>query len=270
MVRWCDMIKTSAPGKIILFGEHAVVYDKLGIAAAINLRTHCKVEKSKNIIIENLGTLKVVEKDLEEIYLDIEQLVKEKKYLSLVKMLNDDPNVCVKYIIAIIMQECDFSPVKVKTSSQLRKGMGTSASVFASLSKALSDYFNLNLSKKKISELAYRGDVVAHGGTAGGLDNAIVTFGGYIKTRKSTGPETISIDVNLPIVIGDTKKPAMTGVTVPMVRKKVDAGDRKVIAAIDEIDIISESALEAISSGDLVELGKLMDENQEHLRTIDG
>ncbi|MBI5061414.1 MAG: hypothetical protein HZB67_03810, partial [Candidatus Aenigmarchaeota archaeon] len=250
------MIKTSAPGKVILFGEHAVVYGKLGIATAIDIRVQSQIEKSKSIIVENIGTFRITPEQLEEINIAVSTLINKHNFSLLSSMLKDDQNLCTKYIISEIVKNIEPEPFKLKNTSTLRKGMGGSSAAFSAEIKALAEFYGLrNFTRKKISELAYKGDIIAHGGTPSGIDNSTVTFGGYIAFRKETGPEMLDIESKMRIVIGDTKRPANTGQTVSMVRSRVEKGDRKAIAAIDDIDEISSRALDTIKSQDLVKLG---------------
>ncbi len=262
------VITASAPGKVILFGEHAVVYGKLGIAAAIGLRAQSSVERAKSIAVENIGKFMLSLDQLEEINLTVNSLVSKNDFSSIKAMLDDDANICTKYMISEIAKLTELQPFKMKNKSQLRKGMGGSAAIFSSEARALSELFGLGLAKKKISEFAYKGDIIAHGGTPSGIDNSTVTFGGYVSFMKSRGPEILDIDAKLPIVIGDTKKPASTAQTVSMVRSHVEKGNQKFIRAIDAIEEISAAGIDAIKSGNLVNVGKLMDRNQEKLRVL--
>jgi len=273
------MIKATAPGKIIIFGEHAVVYDKLGIAAAIDLRVSCKIDKSKEITVENIGIFKSTANDIRNVNIHMGTLIEKKDFPTVASILRDDPNICTKYVISQVMKKASPirrsasasdrpRPFSMKNHSPLRKGMGGSAAIFSAEAKALSKFLGVNLSKKEISDIAYSGDVIAHGGTPSGIDNSTVTYGGYVAFKKSRGPEHLKIKSMLPLVIGDTKMPASTAQTVSMVRNLVEKGDKKVIQAIDDIEHISEQAIESIKAGDLIRVGKLMDENQKKLRVL--
>jgi len=262
------MVKATAPGKTILFGEHAVVYDKLGIATAINLRVSCEVSKAKSVVINNMSTIKPTIEELMKINREVDEAIEKKDFVALKEMLGREINTCTEYIISQVLKKTKPEPFHMKNKSPLRKGMGGSASIFSAEAKAMSELFNLKLSNKEISDIAYRGDIIAHAGTPSGLDNSTVTYGGYVAFRKSKGPELLNIKSKLPLVIGDTKMPASTGQTVAMVRGFVEKGDKAVIKAIDDIDHISEKGIDAVKSGDLQRIGKLMDENQEKLRIL--
>jgi len=267
------IIKASAPGKVFFTGEHAVVHDKLGLATAIGLRTSCEIKEigTDTPLLKNIGPMiRLREVELNQIFEAVEKAVEEKNFLVFKEMLANDKNVCVKYLIGYMMNKhrINFDSVQIINSSELRKGMSGSASIFSSVVHALSEYYGVNLGKKEISDIAYRGDIIAHGGTPSGIDNSTTTFGGYVKFRKSVGVKQLDIRNKYHIVIGDTLKPASTAEMVTLVREKVNANDKAVLSALSSIDSISQEAVDILKLGDLKTLGKLMDNNQEQLRIL--
>jgi len=258
-----------APGKIILFGEHAVVYDKLGIAAAINMYSKVCVEKNKKDIYLK-DPWREVTINIDEIILmskKIDKIIEKEEFSKIAELQGKEKVTALKYLLGLFLRKIKFSPLKIEIDTQLRSGMGTSSSIFSAMIKALSDFFELNLSKQEISELCYQGDTIAHGGTPSGIDNSVVTYGGFISFRKTEGIKQLNIKNELPIVIGDTHIRAKTSEMVSMVRTliKKDESARK---AIEEIGLISNQALEAIKTNDLKWIGELMNENQEKLRIL--
>jgi mevalonate kinase len=162
----------------------------------------------------------------------------------------------------------NIDSIQITNNTELRKGMSGSSSIFASVIQAFSEYYNLKLAKKDISDIAYRGDIIAHGGTPSGIDNNTVVFGGYVRFRKSTGVKQLNVRNKYHIVIGDTLKPASTAEMVTLVRGKVEANDKAVLSALSNIDSISQEATDILKLGDLKTLGKLMDNNHDHLKIL--
>lgn len=262
------MTKTIAPGKIILFGEHAVVYDIPGIAAAIDLQTKAEVGslKGKKIHLKDPWREVTIEpREIEKLTKQLDELIEQQKFEEITKLFQEDKGRALKYVIGSALTE--IKPFSIRLDTELRKGMGTSASLAASTALALSDFFSLGLDKQRISELTYNCDVVAHGGTPSGIDNSTVVFGGYILYQKSAGVNQLNIDRELPIVIGDTGSPAQTAKTVPMVRKLREK-DEEVAEAITKVGEVTKQAKKEIKSGSLEEVGRLMDLNQELLRIM--
>jgi mevalonate kinase len=256
-----------APGKVILFGEHAVVHGKLGIAGALDLYTRCEIEDSDEFLMENLAKTTATFDEIVKVYEHIARTPLQDKHAEITKMFEKNRNVYQHYMLGRLSKIIDLKPVHVKITTDLRKGMGTSASVFSALIKAVCSHFGKDVSTDELSKLAYEGDILAHGGTPSGIDNNTVIHGGYITFKKSVGPKPLEVRTEIPIVIGDTKTPASTGVTVPMVNRLAEKHEWA-RQALDNMDKISEKAVEAITKNDLGMIGKLMNENQKELRTL--
>lgn len=226
------MIIASSPGKAILFGEHAVVYGKLGIVASINKRAYVEVSDGNSI--------------------------------KLYDYKNPDKNVLrpIKLIINKITKNPKIN-IKIKSKIPKKAGLGSSSAVFTALTAALSKYCNKNLSKKEIEKIACLGDKIAHGKPSG-IDTNIATYGGFGIFTKKQGFKKLRIKKNLPVVIGNTgiKSPTRSMVL------KVKKGIKKNMIFINEMHNISKSAIKAIKNYDLSLIGELMNENQEYLRKI--
>ena len=259
-------MKAIAPGKIILFGEHAVVYGKLGIAGAIGMYTTCEARESDAFVMTIPSRdfeWSLTQDQIKDVCDKADARIKSKKFAEISRMVKDRWFNCVAYVLGKMAEDHNISPVKVSIESELHKGMGGSASFFASVAQSVSDLYSLGLTKKEISDLAYKGDVISHAGMPSGIDNSTVTFGGYIKFRKDEGPKPIDIRNQIPLVIGDTGVKSGTG---EMVLKSREAHNRDKL--IDDIDKIAMQAMDAIKSNDLVTLGELMNKNQELLRLL--
>ena len=186
------MITTSAPGKVILFGEHAVVYDKLGIACSIDKRCQVKVfSVNENKVFITAKDLNLSEslgkKELFDLFKTINTLKDQNKFDELGKILKKDELVPSFFVITNILKDCGFKGLGLEIKSEIPKNSGSSSAIFSAIALAVSKFLGKNLSKKEISDLSYQGDLVAHGGTPSGIDNATVTFGGYIEYKKSKG-----------------------------------------------------------------------------------
>jgi len=257
------MKKASAPGKIILFGEHAVVYDKIGIAAAVNKRCIAKVSSNKEnkvlLEIKKLNLKKsLTENELFNIFDNVEKFKKEKNFDAIKELQKKEKLSAPLFLIASLMKRYGFKPVKVIDDSEIPKNLGSGSSAFAAIALALSRYFGKNLSKKEISDLSYEGDIVAHGGTPSGIDNSIVTYGGYILYKKSQGIKPLKIDFELPLIFVDSGESSKTNETVPFVRKQKEENTRFVDLVLEKLNQISTESLCSLKDQNLGLLGKLM------------
>ncbi|WP_456419371.1 mevalonate kinase [Methanocaldococcus infernus] len=123
-----------AKGKVIFFGEHAVVYGYTALSIPINLSTNVNIKKNDNLVIE----LKNLNKKL-----GFEEAKKDNDF---------------RYIIKAIELLKVKEPFFLSVSSELPVscGLGSSASVVVATIRALSKFFNLNLPKEEIAKLSHR------------------------------------------------------------------------------------------------------------------
>jgi len=267
------MITTSSPGKIILFGEHAVVYNKLGIACAIDKR--CKVkafscsEKAVFIRSKNLNLTKSLEeKELFDLYENISNFIKEKNFDEIKKIYKANELIPSFFVIAHIFKKHGFKSLKIEIDSEVPENLGSSSSVFSAISFGVLKHLTKNFSKKDVSDFAYHGDVIAHGGTPSGIDNNTVTFGGYVKYRQSKGVSLLAIDFQIPLLIIDSGEKVKTGELVAYVRNQKEKNPDFVNSVLNNLNNISERALKVLNSKELNRLGSLMTEYYEELKKL--
>ena len=267
------MFISTAPAKIILFGEHSVVYDKIGVAGAVNLHSTAEIKESKTpkLVLKDMG---IEEEFTFEEVIDMkkeaDELISQKKYREL-KEKFENPSSMTKLVIAKTLEGIkEKKPFEVKIYSEIpRGGFGSSSSVFSATSAAIEHFLTGKIDKKKISESANYGDISAHGGTPSGIDASTITYGGYVKYKKTEGITPLEIKTKLPLVIGNTGIPAKTSETVTRVREKREQEPEKINKILDEMDEIARRALVEIEKNNLKEIGKLMNENQERLRQLE-
>ncbi len=148
-----NKVTVSAPGKIHLMGEHAVVYGKPALITAINFRLYSSVEKNNRLEIITSQESKLIKKSLTA--------------------------VCQKLKIPAAPK------VKITISSQIPIGrhIGSSAALAVATVGALLYFFKKTWNPILINELAYEVEKIQHGLPSGG-DNTISTYGGLIWYRK--------------------------------------------------------------------------------------
>ncbi len=246
-----------------MFGEHAVVYNKIGIACAIEKR--CKayispLSESKVIInaqsINQSGYLK--EEELFTLWEKVEKAKRLSQLGEIEKIYRENLLSPSFFIIACLFKEYGFSGLEVNIESSLPKSLGSSSAVFSSIALGVSDFLGEKLSKEQISDIAYQGDLIAHGGTPSGIDNSIVTYGGYLKYKKTEGIEFLDINFKIPLLIVMSGEVAQTGEMVSFIRKKKEEKPLLAETILDSLNTVSEKALIALKKKDLEFLGELM------------
>ena len=253
-------IEATAPGKLILFGEHSVVYKGSAIVLAIDKRA--KVIASK--------------RDDKKVYIDADDLgfsgyFENDNYYPINGKNWRGRNLSALNVAAIKVME--FLGIKagvnlfVRSMIPIAVGLGSSAAVCVATTAAVGELFEGRLSKDDIVKLSYEGEKVIHG-TPSGVDNNVATFGGIIKYERGVRFERLKLDMSLPFVIGNTKKKRSTKTQVDNVRILKDRYPRIIDPIIDTMSLISEMGLDALFQRNLPQLGDLMNINHGLLTTL--
>lgn len=244
----------TAPGKIILFGEHAVVYGQPAIALPVN-----QVEARATVTPNLQGVTGEVVIQAPEIGLQT----------VLDDLGADDPlGAAVRGVMgALQVPRIPACTLKVTASIPFASGMGSGAAVSVAIIRALAGFLGQPLDDGTVSALAFEVEKIHHG-TPSGIDNSVVTYRLPIFFQKGQPLETFSIGKAFTLVIGDTGVRSPTRETVAAVRARwqaTPADYEKLFAAIGSI---TRTARDAIRGGYPTRLGPLMDENHAVLQMM--
>ena len=203
-------ISATAPGKIILFGEHAVVYGQPAIAAPVNQVRARAIISARPDQPRGWINLQAPDIGLESNWEDIPQ---------------DHPLVLV---IKAVLEATgiDHPPaltVRITSTIPLAAGLGSGTAVSVAIMRALSEFIGRPLRNEKISSLAFEVEKLYHG-TPSGIDNTVITFEKPIYFAKNDPGskgilEAIHVSKPFTIVIGDSGVPSPTAAAVGDVRK---------------------------------------------------
>jgi len=249
------MVKASAPGKLMLFGEHAVVYDRPCVVASVEHRISVSVEKrNDNSLILTAPELDIEDKNIFDL---------EKTHLKKVSfILTAIKNFFKKYDVQ--------SGLDVKTKSEFsdKIGLGSSSAVVVAAIKGLSELFKIKMNEKEIFNLSHK-TVLDVQGLGSGFDVAAAVYGGILFFK--TGGEIIElIDIKeIPLVVGYTGIKADTPTLVKMVAEKLKQEPKRINDVFNEIKNIVNLARIQMKNRNWKEIGKLMNKNQELLRELD-
>ena len=228
-------------GKIILFGEHAVVYGSRAIAAPVPLAVRAR------IVDEDDGVWLVIPR------WGVEQ------------RLRSDPAKQMSFEVpaALMLHELGLADrsMRIEVFSEIPRamGLGGSAAVAVAIIRALDRHFKLDLSNDQVNALAYQCECVAHG-TPSGIDNTVATFGQPLVYRKGDPPEIHSLQLREPVtfVIGMTGVEGLTAKMVARVREGRERNRDVYDTMFKGIDALTLQAIEALKKNDLERLGELM------------
>lgn len=244
----------TAPGKIILFGEHAVVYGQPAIAVPLfSSRARASIHPQ---IHGNQG----------EIWIDAPQLSLS---ASLYDLVQDHP-IRVALQLAAGKNNISEAPAcKVLIDSEIpvSSGLGSSAAVSTALIRAFSGFLGTRLTDQEISDLVYEVEKIEHG-TPSGIDNTVVAFQHPVYYKKGSPIDFLPIPKPFKLVIADCGIAGETRLAVQGVRDRLEADPVRTQKIVTEIGEISQSARELILDGKPEDLGELMDHNHTLLQEL--
>jgi len=259
-VQCLRVVEASAPAKVILFGEHFVVYGEPAIVLAIDKRAYVRATLRKdNQIYINSYSLKASGFFADECFQTEKGGKEAEKKLQPI-------NIIVQKIQARINEKVGVN-IEIKSSIPVAVGLGSSAAVAASVAAAVSKLLGITLSKEEIFKLAYEAERLVHG-TPSGIDPAIATYGGALLFRRDEGFEPLQVEADVPLVVGNTEVQRSTGELVSLVRKRRDKYPAIMEPIIKLGGKITREAVKALGRGNLQVLGELMNINQALLSAL--
>ncbi|NWG10714.1 mevalonate kinase [Candidatus Bathyarchaeota archaeon] len=247
-------VVASAPAKVILFGEHFVVYGEPAIVLAIDKRAYATVEnrEDKRLYIRSTnlnlagyfdnGTFKIEQGDVKE----------AKSKFEPVKLAIN--KVAEKYGESVGLNVEIYSTVPVAA------GLGSSAAVAAAVAAAVGELLNVKMAKEDILRVAFEAEKTVHG-TPSGIDPAIATFGGTLFFQTDTGFKPLEVHMDMPLIIGNTGIERSTRLQVEKVRNLREKHPRIVDHIMWAAREIVLRAIDALKENDLETLGELMNIN---------
>ena len=252
------MICASAPGKLLLFGEHSVVYGHPSIVTAVDQRISVCVKQN----------------GIDAFHLNAPDL----GLTSYTKKISDlgtkDLPKAVRFVEMLYKRFLEKHPQKegivVSTSSQFKStfGFGSSSAVTVAFAKALTTLYQIDLTQKQLFDLCYQA-VIDVQGVGSGFDIAAAIWGGtlyYVSPGKVVDQIPIS---NLTITVGYTGIKADTPTLVRIVASKKQKHPDQIKNTFEQISQIVDQGKLAIQNQNWNQVGKLMTQNQALLETLE-
>lgn len=254
-------VEASAPGKVILFGEHSVVYRGPAIVLAIDKRARVVAEERSD----------------DKIYMDALNIgfsgyfVGDRYHPETGERWRGRRLAAFKVAACKTMEHLGVETglnLIIRSEIPIAVGLGSSAAICVTTVAAVGTLLGGGLIKEDICSLAYEGERVVHG-TPSGVDNNISTYGGILRYEKDVGFKRFEMDGNLPFIIGNTKRRRSTRQMVSKVRRLRDRNPEILNSIIDTLGALSSEGLAALLETDLTRLGNLMNINHGLLAALD-
>jgi mevalonate kinase len=242
--------KASAPGKVILFGEHFVVYGVKAILCAIDRRVNVTAEKTddkKISIRSNIGELVLPpNKSISEIKSPL------KPFYYLANKIIENQNTGIEII--------------VESNIPLGVGLGSSSACCVAGAAAISRLFK-KTSKEEILTLAIEAEKTIFENTSG-ADCTVCTYGGIMEYDKEKGFHKIESEPNFHLVVANSNIEHSTKSVVEKVRQFKEKDEIEFLSLCNMEAKLVEEVLELLKENDIKKLGVKVKENQEYLETI--
>ena len=242
--------KASAPGKVILFGEHFVVYGVKAILCSINKRVTVTAEKTserKISINSDIGNL-ILEPN--KLISEINSPLKPFYYLANKAIKNQDAGI----------------EIKIKSEIPLGAGLGSSSACCVAGAAAIFKLFG-DVSKEKILELAIEAERTIFENTSG-ADCTVCTYGGIIEYGKKQGFKKIEDEPNFQLVIANSNIEHSTESMVSGVKTFVIKNKEKFSKLLNQESKLVEDVLKLLKENNPEALGEKINQNQKYLEII--
>jgi mevalonate kinase len=241
----------TAPGKVILFGEHAVVYGRPAIAVPVlQVRARAIVSMDPRA---PTGTVWLQAPDI-----GLEANLKD--------LPENHPLAAVIHLAAEALEvvRLPACTIKVTSTIPIAGGMGSGAAVSVAILRAFSAALGHPFTDEHVSQIAYQVELIHHG-TPSGIDNTVITYARPVYYVKDKPIEMLEVNQPFSLVIGDTGIHSPTVKAVGDLRLAREGNQQLYEGLFDTVEKITTTAREAIETGKTETLGALMNENHKLL-----
>lgn len=240
----------SAPGKIILFGEHAVVYNQPAIAIPVlDIRAQAEISPTDEAVVQ------IHSNDI-QLNTSFDAMDKQDPIRKVIELI----------LIKLSIRQPKFN-LLIKSDIPVAAGLGSGAAVSVAVVKAICKFYGHTIPLTSINEIAYEVEKIHHG-TPSGIDNTTITYETPIFYQKNHPVEFLMPKGTYSFVIANTGIQIKTKDIVDAVRQRFEYEPQRYQAIFDDIGQLCFSAKQKFCEADYHGIGELMNENQSLLKNM--
>ena len=242
--------KASAPGKVILFGEHFVVYGIKSILCSINKRVTVTAEKTNERKIS-------INSEIGKLVLEPNESISEinsplKPFYYLANKAIKDQNIGLK--------------IQIESEIPLGAGLGSSSACCVAGAASIFKLFG-EISKEKILEIAIEAEKTIYQNTSG-ADCTVSTYGGLMEYDKNNGFRKLEDEPNFQLVIANSNIEHSTETMVSRVKEFENKNKEKFHELSNLESNLVNDVLKLIKENKIKEIGEKINQNQKFLEEI--
>jgi len=259
-------VVASAPGKVTLFGEHAIVYGYPAIVTAIGRRVWVTAEsRNDDAVVIAASDLRVPGVVVTYRGNDVIVGTDYGKTLSAVAYLRKAIEITSDYL-----GTRGGVNLMVRSEMPVGAGLGTSAAVSVATIAAYSKILGYELRRDEIAKLGWEVEKAVQG-IASPMDTSIASFGGTIKIWKDSKEfvrRRLNINIEEPLIIGYVERQHTTAEMVKAVKNLKEKYGELVELIMKAIGRLTSEAERALLQSDVVRVGTLMNMNHGLLEAL--
>lgn len=247
-------ISATAPAKVILLGEHAVVYNQPAIAFPVP-----DVRARVAILANPPGKPGHVEITSRQVQLQtsLDVLPPEHAFQRLFTAFQRETG----------LKQLPAMQVTISSEIPVAAGMGSGAAVSVAMLKALGLFVGIKFSNAQLAAMAYEAEKAYHGNPSG-IDNTVIACEKPVYFKKNEPITFLTLPSDFNLLIAYSGIPAQTIATVNAVRAKMEQSPVQTGAIIEQIGTLVRQARVYVEAGDVASLGRACTQNQSLLMQL--